>query len=265
MNYDPVKDRLGILFGHPKLLPLFFGILHVFFLRAWYVRRAIRQLPPGIRVLDAGTGFGQYAWYVARRIPRVSVVAVDIKEDYLARARRCFEAAKLDQVIATRYDDLTAPTVQGPFDCILAVDVLEHLEEDEHVMGHFARLLSDNGCLIISTPSDRGGSDASDTGEGFIGEHVRDGYSVADITAKLSRAGLEVERASYSYGPWGSLAWRVLIKYPMKLLGVSILLSPLLLIYYVPMLPAGLLLNFLDIARANRSGTGLLVVARKKS
>ena len=262
MNYDPVKDRLGSLFGHPKLLPLFYRILHLLFLRSWYVRREIRRLPSGARVLDAGTGFGQYAWYVARNTPDARVVAVDIKNDYLARARRCFEAAGLDHIIDTQYDDVTAPAVEGPFDCILAVDIMEHLEEDVLVMEHFARLLSDSGTVIISTPSDQGGSDASEASEGFIGEHVRDGYSMGDLAAKLATAGLAVVRAAYSYGPRGSLAWRLLIKYPMRLMGLSVLLAPLLAFYYVPVLPLGLFLNWLDLTCANRTGTGLLVVAR---
>ncbi|MDE2833561.1 MAG: class I SAM-dependent methyltransferase [Bacteroidota bacterium] len=262
MTYDPVKDRLGHLFGHPKLLPLFYRILHLLFLRSWYVRRQLRQLPSGARVLDAGTGFGQYAWYVARNTPDASVVAVDIKKDYLARARRCFEAAGLDHIIATRYDDVTAPDVEGPFDCILAVDIMEHLEEDVVVMKHFARLLNNSGTVIISTPSDQGGSDASESSEGFIGEHVRDGYGIEDLTSKLATAGLRVERAVYSYGPWGSLAWRLLIKFPMRLMGLSVLLAPLLAVYYVPVLPVGLFLNWLDVTRTNRTGTGLLVVAR---
>ena len=265
MHYDPIKDRLGIAFGHPKLLTILYRILHLVFLRAWYVRREIRRLPSRARVLDAGTGFGQYAWFVARKVPEVSVTAVDIKEDYLHRARKYFESAGLQETVTIRQDDLTDPKVSGPFTCILAVDVLEHLDEDELVMRHFARLLDVGGEVIISTPSDLGGSDASDTDEGFIGEHVRDGYSIGDIKTKLSNAGLEVVKAVYSYGVWGSLAWRLLVKYPMQLLGISMLFSPLLLIYYIPALPIGLMLNRLDMIGENPKGTGLLVVARKNT
>ena len=40
--------------------------------------------------------------------------------------------------------------------------------------------------LLISTPSDKGGSDVhNDDEESFIDEHVRDGYSIKDITEKL--------------------------------------------------------------------------------
>src|SRR5690606_6824287 len=67
MQYDPIKDRLGSIFSaRPAMQRLFYRLLDLFFLRSWYVRREIHRIfasfPPGrtIRVLDAGTGFGQY-------------------------------------------------------------------------------------------------------------------------------------------------------------------------------------------------------------
>ena len=266
MEYDPVKDRLGILFSHnPQLLPVLYRLLHLFFLRAWYVRRELKRfLKTEGRVLDAGTGFGQYAWHVARTYPGATVVGTDIKEDYLARAEAYFATSAACQEIVLQRDDLTAPSVQGPFDCILAIDVLEHIEDDVKVLKHFEQLLVPGGHVIISTPSDLGGSDAHVEGEGgFIGEHVREGYSRAEITRKLAQAGLSAVRADYTYGRWGSLAWRMLIKHPIRLLSKSLWLTPLLALYYLPVLPVGLVFNRLDMLRPNVRGTGLIVVAKK--
>ena len=98
MRYDPIKDRLGRLFSRrPLWQKLFYALLHLFFLRAWYVRREVRRLlgamPPdqSIQVLDAGTGFGQYAYFMARTFPHAQVLAVDIKQDYLDNARHFFD------------------------------------------------------------------------------------------------------------------------------------------------------------------------------
>ncbi len=53
----------------------------------------------------------------------------------------------------------------------------------------FHRSLKNNGVLLISTPSDQGGSDVhNETEESFIDEHVRDGYSIKEITDKLGEA-----------------------------------------------------------------------------
>ncbi len=267
MEYDPIKDRLGSLFGrYPRLLPVLFSLLHLFFLRAWYVRRELRRLlKPGMHVLDAGTGFGQYAWHVARKYSGVAVVGTDIKENYLTWAKACFRTSAAGAAIVLQHDDLTAPNVEGPFDCILAVDVLEHIEDDVRVLEHFARLLASSGHIIVSTPSNLGGSDVLVEGQdSFIGEHVREGYGRTEITRKLERIGLTVVRADYTYGHWGSRAWRMLIKHPIRLLSKSIWFAPLLALYYVPVLPVGLMFNRLDMVRPNATGTGLIVVAKKQ-
>jgi len=42
---------------------------------------------------------------------------------------------------------------------ILCVDVMEHIEKDELVFSNFYKALVDDGILLVSTPSDKGGSD----------------------------------------------------------------------------------------------------------
>jgi 2-polyprenyl-3-methyl-5-hydroxy-6-metoxy-1,4-benzoquinol methylase len=272
MDYDPVKNRFGdAVAGRPWLTRAFFAVLQILFLRAWYVRREIRrQLAvlgqrPNLRVLDAGTGFGQFSWYLVRKYPGLSIEAVDVKEQYLDRARVFFARMGMSDRVAFSRDDLTKLQAEGPFDLILCVDVMEHIEDDEQVFRNFKRVLAPGGVIIVNTPSDRGGSDVhKDGAEGFIGEHVRTGYGKEEIAWKLSLAGLEATRSLYTYGAAGGIAWRLLVKIPMLMLGISRWLLPLLPIYYIPALPIGLVLNMLDVATPNRTGTGLLVVAEHR-
>ena len=266
MDYDPIKDRLGRLFGRfPALQKVFFALLHLIFLRAWFVRKALREhMPPDAHVLDAGTGFAQYAYHLVRCYPGVTVTATDIKGSYLDNARSFFDAAGLSSRVRFMQDDLARPAVTGPFDCALAVDVLEHIKDDQGVLTHLCRLVRPGGCVIISTPSDLGGSDVrAGHGCSFIGEHVRDGYSLAELDHKIRRAGLRVKEQRYTYGRYGSVAWKMLVKIPVLALGrwrSSIALLP---VYYLFILPIGLLLNWADISSDNETGTGLLMVARK--
>lgn len=271
MNYDPVKDALGRFFcRHPLFQRIFYVLLDLFFLRAWHVHRELRHILDSMRsranvhVLDAGTGFGQYAYFMVRRYPHVRVLAVDVKHDYLANLRRFLDRTTYAARVETAFADLTDLRLDGPFDVILSVDVMEHIEDDRAVFRHFARVLAPGGEVLINTPSDRGGSDVG-VGEtsSFIGEHVRDGYNRVELEGKLSEAGLEPVRSFYTYGTYGSIAWRLMIKYPMRLLGWNRLFAVLLPFYYLPVLPLGLLLHFLDVRRHNSSGTGLIVVARK--
>jgi len=272
MDYDPVKNRIGdLVAGRPWLTHLFYAVLQLVFLRAWYVRRelrrqlAVRIRRPNLRVLDAGTGFGQFAYYLARKYPSLAIHAVDVKEDYLVRAQAFFAARDLSDRVTFSVDDLTELQAKGPFDLVLSVDVMEHIEDDDSVFRNFKRVLSPGGAVIINTPSDRGGSDVSEPGgKGFIGEHVRDGYSAEEIAWKLSLSGLEVTRSIYTYGAAGRLGWRLLIKFPMLLLSWSRFSLILLPFYYTLALPVGLVLNAIDLVRPNRSGTGLLVVAEHR-
>ena len=111
------------------------------------------------------------------------------------------------------------------FDIILSVDVMEHIEEDLLVFQNFYKSLKKNGVLIISTPSDKGGSDVHGEHEvSFIDEHVRDGYSISDITSKLKKAGFQTVDAGYTYGKPGNISWRLSMKYPIKMLNASYLL-----------------------------------------
>jgi 2-polyprenyl-3-methyl-5-hydroxy-6-metoxy-1,4-benzoquinol methylase len=271
MKYDPIKDRLGDLASrHPLLQRLLFGLLNLLFLRAWYVRREVRRLLGAqagdrpMRVLDAGTGFGQYAYFVARTFPAAQVRAVDVKHEYLERARTFVDQTPQADQVDWAIDDLTDLQSEGPFDLILAVDVMEHIPEDETVFEHFERVLRPGGHVIINTPSDRGGSDVQDEDdESFIGEHVREGYGRAELAGKLRAAGLEPVRGLYTYGPYGSAAWRGLIKWPMQMLGATWASLLALPFYYAAALPVGLLLNATDVKRDNARGTGLFMVARR--
>lgn len=270
MLYEPVKDILIGLAGRSQLLRrLYYVMLNVVFLRSWYVRRTIRGLlsesvAESTRVLDAGTGLGQFAYYAASRNSNVRVHAVDLNDRYLEYARRFISRTRCAPRVTYGVEDLTRLKTAGPYDLILSVDVMEHIEDDVGVFRHFARVLRPGGHLVVNTPSDLGGSDVRKAGEeSFIGEHVRDGYSQEELSTKLQSVGLQVTAADYTYGKAGALAWRLLIKIPMQLISASRLLAVIAVPYFLLVLPAGIVLNAIDMHTTNETGTGILVVARK--
>jgi hypothetical protein len=118
--------------------------------------------------------------------------------------------------------------------------------------------------LLISTPSDQGGSDVHHEDEhSFIDEHVRDGYSILDITTKLQTAGFRNIDVRYTYGKPGKLSWKLSMKYPITWLNASKAFFILLPLYYTLTMPLVLLLNWLDLHGRHTTGTGLLVKAKK--
>ena len=97
----------------------------------------------------------------------------------------------------------------------------------------------------------------------FIGEHVRDGYSINDITGKLKSAGFTHIEVVYTYGVPGTISWRLSMKYPIKMLNISPLFFILIPFWYLVFFPLSFLLNYADLSITHKEGTGLLVTACK--
>jgi hypothetical protein len=141
---------------------------------------------------------------------------------------------------------------------------MEHIEEDVQVFRNFVASMKPGAMLIISTPSDRGGSDVQGEGEtSFIEEHVRDGYNIGDIEKKLKSAGFSRVEARYSYGSPGKISWKLSMKYPILMLGASKLFFIILPFYYIIAYPISYILNWFDVNGNHKTGTGLIVKAWK--
>jgi hypothetical protein len=124
--------------------------------------------------------------------------------------------------------------------------------------------LKTNGVLLISTPSDQGGSDVHNHEDhSFIDEHVRDGYGIDEIGQKLKTAGFRTVDSRYTYGRAGSISWVLSMKYPVKMVNKSYLFFIILPFYYLVVLPFSFFLNIIDLNCRIKKGTGLLVVAHK--
>jgi SAM-dependent methyltransferase len=270
MQYEPIKRSLGRFFaGSLFLRKTLYYLLDLLLLRTWHVKKTLRkiarQYPGEASVLDAGSGFGQYTWRMSRLNHRWKIEAVDINNEQINDCNIFFRKAGLSERVSFHTSDLTKLNHKDCYDIILSVDVMEHIEEDFLVFKNFYISLKNNGVLLISTPSDKGGSDVtSEKDESFIDEHVRDGYGIEDITEKLSRAGFGSVKASYTYGIPGNISWRLSMKYPIKMLNISYLFFILLPFYYLIFFPVSIILNIFDVLLTHKTGTGLLVTARKQ-
>jgi SAM-dependent methyltransferase len=241
-------------------------------LRAWHVKKALKKIQKkssttSINALDAGSGFGQYCFSITRLFPSAKILGVDVKQEQIDDCNHFFQQIGKGSQVTFEVADLTQYKAPNHYNLILSVDVMEHILEDEQVFANFSESMQPGGILLISTPSDQGGSDTDHHDEegvyGFIEEHVRDGYNKEDITAKLIKAGFPKVEVSYTYGKYGSVAWKLSMKYPIQMLGVSKLFYLILPFYYLVLFPLCALLNYLDVHRQNKSGTGLLVKATK--
>jgi len=273
MQYDPIKRSLGKVFNqNPLLRRLFYHLLDMLLLRAWHIRKELRKrthFSPDVKtILDAGSGFGQYTYRMARWFPKAEIKAVDIKPEQIEDCNQFMQKAGLSGRVKFELADLTQFQENNKYDLVLSVDVMEHIEEDVLVFRNFYSSMKKGGMLLISTPSDQGGSDSHDDDHeegvhGFIDEHVRDGYNMNEIEAKLKSVGFSKVEARYSYGSPGKISWKLSMKYPIIILGVSKLFFVILPFYYLITFPFAIVLNFFDLGLNHKSGTGLIVKAWK--
>src|SRR5690625_653640 len=158
--YDPIKDRFATIIRNSiAWRTLFYGLLDLFFLRSWYVRRILKKHASALddqgpwKLLDAGSGFGQYDRFILRQFSNVKVRAVDVKADYLDDCRHYFRRDRERGRISFQQENLLKLDYAPTFDFAICVDVLEHIEEDEQVMENIYRALQDNGYFLMHSPS----------------------------------------------------------------------------------------------------------------
>lgn len=269
MLYDPIKNNFAVVIKKfPFLRIIFYQLLDLFFLRSWYVRRELIQLRKllGDRLIDiydAGTGYGQYTYFMAKKLKPANILSVDIKKAWIEDAANFFEKHDSKNVKFS-IEDLLEINYESAFDLIVCVDVMEHILDDEKVFKNFYKALKPNGYLLINSPSIYGGSDVHDEEEeSFIGEHARIGYSKEDLEKKLHPLGFKTFKSQYTYGFWGDKAWRLGIKYPMMILNISKLFFLILPLYYLITFPFTFVMMILDFNIKNKIGSGINFIAHK--
>lgn len=269
MKYDPIKKNLGLVFNKNVFLrKSFYNLLDLLLLRTWHIKKEIKlwkkTLNNNVSILDAGSGFGQYTYFLSRLNKDWEITGVDVKSEQVDDCNNFFKKLNKENTIKFQEADLTKFSKKESYDLILSVDVMEHILDDVKVFENFYSSLKPKGMVLISTPSDQGGSDVHNEHEdSFIDEHVRDGYNILDIENKLKKAGFSKVSTKYSYGTPGKISWNLSMKYPILMLNASKLFFILLPFYYIITFPVSLILNFADVSFHHKTGTGLIVKAWK--
>jgi len=127
------------------------------------------RIAQGKRVLDAACGEGYGSALLARTA--TSVLGVDIDAASIAHARERYGSRE-----NLRYEvgDATALDVApASYDLVVSFETLEHVEAQERMLEGFARALSDDGVLVVSSPDKHTYSEVA----GFRNEfHTRELY-----------------------------------------------------------------------------------------
>ena len=171
----------------------------------------VAQLPARLgRLLDVGCGAGGVGHALRDRVDFLA--GIELEAEAAARAREVY-----DQVLTGRAETLLAD-LAGPFDTILAYDLLEHLTEPEALLRGLRELASDNALLHVSVPNARHWTLVRDLVlRGTFGytewghrdrTHLR-WFTRADLVELLEASGWRVERTLHApLTPAGRIAAR---------------------------------------------------------
>lgn len=151
--------------------------------RELIVHRVLRRhAPADARILDIGCGTGATS---ASLRPFGSVLGLDIGSEALVRARE-------HNLPVARSHAAQLPVPPGAFDVVVALDLLEHLEDDVAAAGEIRGALTPGGLLLATVPAYPFLWSNHDIALGH-----RRRYGRRQLLDVLERAGFEVELCSY--------------------------------------------------------------------
>jgi SAM-dependent methyltransferase len=138
-----------------------------------------------LRILDAGCGTGALLDRLESR-PGADVYGLDFSGQALAYTRQRGHG-RLVQGDLTRL-----PFPDGTFDVITALDVVEHIREDERAVREAYRVLRPGGVLLVSVPAFRFLWGPHDTAL----QHFRR-YTAGEVGGLMRRSGFRVSKLTY--------------------------------------------------------------------
>jgi SAM-dependent methyltransferase len=127
------------------------------------------------------------------RLPIEGTQFVDISTPALAKLRSIGADTVLGRVSSL-------PFANGAFDLVCALDIIEHVDDDDAALAEISRVTKRAGTLLVSAPLHQAMWTPFDE---FVGHKRR--YEPEQLVAKLARHGLVVERSAiYGMAPRSS-------------------------------------------------------------
>jgi SAM-dependent methyltransferase len=130
------------------------------------------------RALNAGAGEGLHTPVIRRFVGDALLLEFDVSHP----AERPPDGERFCA-------SLTAiPLPDASIDLAVCTEVLEHVPDDDRAVAELRRVLTRNGALVLSVPTPPAVFDPA---------HVREGYTLEDLSTLFARHGLRIDEARY--------------------------------------------------------------------
>ena len=175
-----------------------------------------KEIFPGLKgdILEVGSGIGTFSQKIIRDVQNSHITLTDISLPYVKKLEERFSKSndgnninndnnisicKLDLNCKADYEKIG----YEKFDSIIAINVLEHVEDDIFALQQLYKMLKSEGILIILVPCHKFLYNVIDTNVG----HFRR-YTKKDLELKIRKTRFSIERMFY-FNMLGIIGWYI--------------------------------------------------------
>lgn len=177
-------------------------------------KKLIKQvpLPEQAKILDLGTGYGEYAISLAGALPKARVYALDIDPERILTLRTALEKNGITNI--STFCQKVETTFLSDLDFVFAIDVFEHIHPEEMPFASVHQRLTSGGHFLVKIPNV---TQKTIFPEGWFEEHhdwleeehVGQVYDLDGLKQRFLGEGFEIVHASYTDGYLSRLGWEL--------------------------------------------------------
>lgn len=199
---EKLKELYIALFGIPEIG---FQIRSIYF-RNILASHIFSKNPQ--KILDAGSGIGACAFWLGEKFADAEVVGEEIDKDKLRFCQAMTKDLGLKNV-AFIYQDIRRVHKKNKYDLIIAIDVLEHINNYEKTLENFFHMLYKHGYIYIHVPQPNQKRTLNLLKTWHHEDHVHEGIAKSTLENILKRLGFRIVLSKETFGFFGKSSWEI--------------------------------------------------------
>jgi len=209
-----------------------------------------------IQVLDVGCGVSYIDFWIANRFPGWKILGIDIDKDAINKSQQIKNKKFVENLDFLKINILDLE-IENYFDLVYSMDVLEHIYDDLGALKIIYNALKIDGYLVLHLPLNYKLNQRILPGfyDYYTYDHVREEYTLDEISQKLDEVGFRIITSYYSYSFWGELAFELNYLFWKK--------PKIRLLFAFIFHLISNLFGYIDIKNQFKSGNGIVMIVKK--